>query len=61
MVEQIFRVDKRQFKIMNTPPEYNLKTQINWIFTLTGLYNFIKDHPFKDIDYVEAENNNIII
>lgn len=45
MVEQIFGVDKWHFKIINTPSEYSLKTQINLIFALTGLYNFIKDHP----------------
>ena len=60
-VERIFGVDKRRFKIMNTPPEYSLKTQINLIFALTGLHNFIKDHPSQDIDYFEVENEDPIV
>lgn len=46
---------------MNTPPEYSLKTQINLIFALTGLHNFIKDHPSQDIDYFEVENEDPIV
>ena len=55
-------MDKRRFKIINTPPEYSLKTQINLIFALTGLHNFIKDHPSQRyFNYFEAENNDSII
>ncbi len=60
-MEQIFGVDKWRFKIMSTPSEYSLKTQINLIFALTGLHNFIKDHLLKDTDYFEAENDHAII
>ncbi len=60
-VERIFGVDKQHFKIINTPPEYSLKTQINLIFALTGLHNFTKDHPSQDIDYFEAENEDSIV
>ena len=60
-MERIFGVDKRRFKIMNTPPEYSLKTQINLIFALTGLHNFIKDHSSEDTDYFETENEDAII
>lgn len=60
-VERIFGLDKRRFKIMNTLPKYSLRTQINLIFALTSLHNFIKDHPLQDIDYFEVENNDSII
>lgn len=50
MVEQIFGVNKQRFKIINTPPKYSLKIQINLIFVLTGLYNFIKDYLLQNID-----------
>lgn len=38
-----------------------LKIQINFIFVLTNLYNFIKDYPSQDIDYFETKNDNSII
>ncbi len=60
-MEQIFGVDKQRFKIMNTPPEYSIKTKINLIFALTSLHSFIKDHPSQDIDYFEAENEDSIV
>lgn len=46
---------------MKTPPEYSLNIQINLIFILTSLHNFIKDHPLQDIDYFEVENKDPII
>ena len=60
-MEQIFGLDKGWFKIMNTLPEYSLKIQINLIFVLTDLYNFINDHPSENTDYFEAENEDAII
>ena len=60
-MKQIFGVDKRQFQIMNILPEYSLKTQINLIFALTDFHNFIKDHPLKNINYFEIENEDAII
>lgn len=61
IVELIFEINKRCFKIINTPSKYSLKTQINLIFILTSLYNFIKDHLLQNIDYFKVENNNPII
>lgn len=46
---------------MNILIEYNLKTQINLIFVLTGLPNFIKNYPLQDNDYFKARNRNFII
>lgn len=57
-VERIFGVDKRRFKILNTPPEYDMATQVNLVLALTALHNFIKDHANQEIDYFEAEEDN---
>ncbi len=46
---------------MNIRLEYSLKTQINLIFALTSLHNFINNHPSKNTDYFEVENNDTII
>ena len=46
---------------MNILLEYNLKIQINLIFTLTNLYNFIKDHCLENTNYFETENDDTII
>ena len=46
---------------MNTPPKYSLKIQRNWIFALTDLHNFIKDHLLENTNYFEAENDDVII
>lgn len=60
-MEQIFGVDKRCLKIINTSPKYSLKIQINLIFSLTGLYNFIKNYLLEDIDNFQYENKDAII
>ena len=46
---------------MNTPLKYSLKTQINLIFALTSLHNFIKNYLSKNTNYFEAKNENAII
>lgn len=46
---------------MNTLLEYSSKTQINLIFALTSLHNFIKDHLLQDINYFKADIDNFII
>lgn len=57
MVKQIFRVDKRQFKILNTAPEYDMTTQVCFIFIMTALHNYIQDHAIEEISYFEEEIN----
>lgn len=54
-VEQIFGVDKRRFKILDTAPEYDMKTQVHLVFAMTALHNYIKDHATKEIEYFEEE------
>lgn len=61
VLESIFKVDKRRFKIINSLSEYNLKTQINLIFTLTCLHNFIKHHLSQDINYFKDKNKNLVL
>lgn len=46
---------------MNTLSKYSLKTQINLIFALTSLHNFIKNYLLEDTNYFEAENKDAII
>lgn len=46
---------------MNTLFKYNSKRQINLIFTLINLYNFIKDYFLQNIDYFEVENKKSMI
>ena len=41
VIERIFRVLKRKFKVLNTPAEYSVNTQIHLVITLTGLANFL--------------------
>jgi hypothetical protein len=55
-IERIFGILKRRFKILNTPPEYDLATQSKLVFGLTGLYNFIRIQEFSDV-FEEEETN----
>lgn len=54
-MEQIFGVDKRRFKILNTAPEYDITTQVHLVFAMTTLHNYIKDHAIEKIDYFKEK------
>ena len=41
IVEQIFRIIKRQFQIFKLVLDYSLDVQSSWIFIITALHNFI--------------------
>ena len=41
-VECIFGVTKRRFQIFNSPPEYTLEIQVQLVFAVTALHNFIR-------------------
>lgn len=41
VVERIFGVIKRHFQIFKSTPEYHFNTQINLIFAVIALHNFI--------------------
>jgi hypothetical protein len=53
VIERIFGVVKRKFKILGQVAEYSIDTQVDLVLALCGLYNFIHQH--KDIDYKLAE------
>lgn len=57
VVERIFGVDKRRFRILSSAPEYNLQTQVQLVFALTALHHFIRDYPSEDVDYFEEEES----
>ena len=40
-IERIFGVLKRRFKIIRTPPEYSIKTQVLLVLAITALHNYI--------------------
>ena len=41
-IERVFGKWKRRFKILRTAPEYNVKTQVQLVYALAALYNFIE-------------------
>lgn len=60
MIKYIFRVNKKQFLYLKIVIEYSKKSQIDIIYTVTILYNFIIYYYFdnkKDI-YNKKNSNN---
>lgn len=59
-VERIFGVIKRRFQIFNSPPEYTLKIQVQLIFAVTALHNFIQQKASSadlfDLEQQQAED-----
>ena len=53
VIERIFGVVKRKFKILGQVAEYSIDTQVDLVLALCGLYNFIRQH--EDIDHELAE------
>jgi hypothetical protein len=53
VIERIFGVIKRKFKILGQVAEYSIDTQVELVLALCGLYNFIRQH--EDIDHELAE------
>lgn len=51
MVERIFGVIKRRFQIFKSVPEYLFTTEINLVFAITALHNFIKTHQSQEDIY----------
>jgi len=46
-IERIFGIIKRRFQILSHIPEYPFDTQVQLVFALTGLHNFIR---LKSVD-----------
>jgi len=62
VIEQIFRVVKRKFKILGTIAEYLINTQIHLVLGLLALYNFIHSQEgIQDNDQDEDILDNIDI
>lgn len=70
-IERIFGVCKRRFQILKSAPEYDIQTQIDIVFAITALHNFIMEHdhlayevdiylsPHLDLDdTVDLEDNS---
>jgi hypothetical protein len=58
VIERIFGVVKRKFKILGSVAEYSVDTQIHLVLGLITLYNFIRSQEDmqEDIEAVEDEN-----
>ena len=55
IIEQIFGVVKRKFKILGQVPEYSIDTQVDLVLALCGLYNFICQYEDIDDELAEIE------
>jgi DDE superfamily endonuclease len=49
VIERIFGILKRRFKCLNTPIEYPFDTQVQIVFALTGVHNWIRMHESRDM------------
>ena len=49
VIEQIFGVVKRRFRLLVVAPEYNLTTQAKMVPAICVLHNFIRIHDVDDI------------
>jgi len=50
VIERIFGVIKRKYKILNTPPEYSIDTQSDLILGITALHNFCRGLDGSKVD-----------
>jgi hypothetical protein len=59
VVERIFGILKRRFRILRSPPEYPFTTQVKLVFALTALHNFIRLHndDEKDGNWTQEEGD----
>jgi hypothetical protein len=55
VIERIFGVVKRKFKILAQVAEYSIDTQVDLVLALCGLYNFIRQHEDIDHELEEVE------
>ena len=61
MIERIFGVIKRKFKILVQAAEYSTSTQADLVLAICGLYNFIREYEditqeLEDIEVDEDED-----
>src|SRR5271163_1591619 len=62
VIERIFGVVKRKFKVLGSMAEYSIDTQIHLVLSLIALYNFIcsQEDIQEDIDKVVQDENQEI-
>lgn len=53
MIERIFGVFKRKFRILRLAPEYSSRTQAQLVTGLGAVFNFIRVHDPKDLDHYD--------
>jgi hypothetical protein len=55
-IERIFGVVKRKFKILQRPPEFSIRQQVQLVLALTALHNFvISRQASSDVDYHDLD------
>jgi hypothetical protein len=54
VIERIFGVVKRRFRLLVVAPEYDLATQAKMVPAICVLHNFIRIHDMDDIPVVEG-------
>lgn len=59
VIERIFGVVKRKFKILNTGSEYSIDTQTHLITALTGLANFLTLHESISQEELEEADRDM--
>ena len=55
IIELLFGVIKRRFRILQTAPEHPMRTQVGMIYALTALNNFIYHHNNSISDNIDNE------
>jgi DDE superfamily endonuclease len=59
VIERIFGVVKRKFKVLNIAAEYSIDTQIHLVIALTGLANFLTVHGNISQEELEEVDRDI--
>lgn len=59
MIEQIFGVPKRKYKVLAHLVEYSTQTQVLLITALTVLHNFVRQHEGPNADDNLAEEGDL--
>ena len=59
MIECIFRVIKRKFKILVQVAEYSISTQADLILAIYSLYNFIREYEdiTQELEDIEVDKD----
>jgi hypothetical protein len=56
VIERIFGVCKKRFKVLTVPQEYPLSMQAQLVSALTVIHNFVRIHDPQDIPEDDDEN-----